>query len=281
MKTITTIQELRTTINNWKQKGHSIAFVPTMGNLHQGHLELVKAAKEKADKVVVSIFVNPTQFGENEDFDAYPRTEQQDLALLKKYQADILFLPAVDEIYHPEAKTIVTVKEISDLHCGASRQGHFSGVATVVCKFFNMVQPDFAFFGEKDFQQLTIIRLMVRDLNIPVQIESVAIVRESDGLAMSSRNGYLTNEQRKIAPKLYQSLQTARDAVIGHQASLEEIRQQQRQALTDAGFEVDYFSICRSGDLMAAKESDKELVILAAAKLGKPRLIDNIAFRIS
>lgn len=280
MKTIDSIKELRSIINDWKQQGWSIAFVPTMGNLHPGHLELVKAAKEKADKVVVSIFVNPTQFGEGEDFESYPRTEQQDAELLEKYQADILFLPAVDEIYHPEAKTVVSVKDISDIHCGASRQGHFAGVTTVVCKLFNTVQPDMAFFGEKDFQQLAIIRLMVRDLNIPIKIESVGIVRESDGLAMSSRNGYLTDEQRKTAPKLHQSLLAARDAIINQRNSFADIQRQQAQFLVDAGFEVDYFSICRSSDLKPATAEDRELVILAAARLGKPRLIDNITFSI-
>ena len=280
MKIVNSVEELRTTTNHWKQQGFSIGFVPTMGNLHAGHLELVKAAKAKTDKVVVSIFVNPTQFGEGEDFEAYPRTEEQDAKLLNKQNVDVLFLPSVNEMYHLESKTVISVTGISDIHCGASRKGHFAGVATVVCKLFNMVQADKAFFGEKDFQQLAVIRLMVRDLNIPISIESVKIIREADGLAMSSRNGYLTAEQRKIAPKLYQSLQAARDAILNHQHSFADIQQQQTQVLTAAGFNVDYFSICRSNDLQPATENDPELVILAAAKLGKPRLIDNIAFNI-
>ncbi|NOQ34872.1 MAG: pantoate--beta-alanine ligase, partial [Methylococcaceae bacterium] len=243
-------------------------------------LELVKAAKQNADKVVVSIFVNPTQFGEGEDFESYPRTEQQDSEALAAHKVDVLFLPPVEEIYYPNAKTIITVSGISDLHCGASRKGHFAGVATIVCKLFNMVQPDLAFFGEKDFQQLAVIRLMVRDLNIPVSIESVKIIRETDGLAMSSRNGYLTEAQRLIAPNLYKALCNARDTILEKKIDFAEIEQQQQQTLNKAGFEVDYFSICRTTDLLAANKEDTEIVILAAAKLGKPRLIDNIYFKI-
>lgn len=280
MKTILSIQELKTIIKNWKQQGLSIGFVPTMGNLHAGHLELVNAAKQKADKVVVSIFVNPMQFGEGEDFESYPRTQQQDTQSLTENEVDVLLLPPVEEIYHPNANTVISVTGLSDLHCGASRQGHFAGVATVVCKLLNIVQADYAFFGEKDFQQLAIIRLMVRDLNIPVSIESVKIIRETDGLAMSSRNGYLTTEQRQIAPQLYQALCKARDAIIKNQYSFIEIEQQQQQTLKNTGFDVDYFTICRTTDLLAANKNDKELVILAAAKLGQPRLIDNICFKI-
>ncbi len=276
MQTITNIKNLRATIKSWKQTGLSIAFVPTMGNLHAGHLELIKAAKYKADKVIVSIFVNPTQFGEHEDFDAYPRTEQQDAQQLANLEVDLLFLPSVAEIYHQESKTMVLVNEISQRHCGASRVGHFDGVATVVCKLFNLVQPDRAFFGEKDFQQLAIIRLMVRDLNMPIKVDALATVREEDGLAMSSRNAYLTPEQRLIAPKLYQALQSAKRAVLTQQQSYTTIQHQRQHFLENAGFEVDYLSICHRSDLTPAKPEDKALVILAAAKLGQPRLIDNI-----
>ena len=280
MQTISTLKNLTATIKHWKQAGLTIAFVPTMGNLHLGHLKLATEAKIKADKVVVSIFVNPTQFGVGEDFDSYPRTEQRDAKLLAEHGIDVLFLPSVSEMYHSEAKTVVSVAGLSGLHCGKSRPGHFDGVATVVCKLFNRVQPDMAFFGEKDFQQLAVIRTMVRDLNLPVKIHSVATLRETDGLAMSSRNGYLTAEQRLIAPKLYQALCAVRDAILAGNTDFPQIEQQQTQGLNDAGFAVDYFSICRAEDLLPAKSSDNHLVILAAAKLGKPRLIDNIQFKI-
>lgn len=280
MQTINTIKNLAAVIKHWKQAGLSIAFVPTMGNLHAGHLKLVAEAQAKADKVVVSIFVNPTQFGVGEDFDSYPRTEQEDAKQLAAQNVDVLFLPSVAEMYHSQAKTVISVSGLSELHCGLSRPGHFDGVATVVCKLFNMVLPDMAFFGEKDFQQLAVIRTMARDLNIPVKIHSVATEREADGLAMSSRNGYLTPEQRHIAPKLYQTLCAARDAVLAGDAHFSQIEQQQKQALANAGFAVDYFSICNAQNLLPAQATDNELVILAAAKLGKPRLIDNIQFKI-
>jgi pantoate--beta-alanine ligase len=280
MQTVTTIKNLAAVIKHWKQTGLSIALVPTMGNLHAGHLKLVTEAKAKADKVVVSIFVNPTQFGVGEDFDGYPRTHSQDAALLAMHDVDVLFLPSVIEVYPVPTKTLVSVSGLADLHCGVSRPRHFDGVATVVCKLFNIVQPDIAFFGEKDFQQLAIIRAVVRDLNIPVKIVSVATIREVDGLAMSSRNGYLTHEQRQIAPKVYQALCAARDAVWVGAHAFSHIEQQQRQLLRLAGFAVEYFSICRVNDLLPANPSDNDLVILVAAKLGKTRLIDNIQFKI-
>jgi pantoate--beta-alanine ligase len=280
MQTINTIKNLTAIIKHWKQSGLSIAFVPTMGNLHTGHLKLVSEAKNKADKVIVSIFVNPIQFGAGEDFDSYPRTEQQDAKLLAAQNVDVLFLPSVDEMYRSDAQTLVSVSGLSQLHCGASRPGHFDGVTTVVCKLFNMVQPEMAFFGEKDFQQLAIIRKMVQDLNIPIKIHSVATQRETDGLAMSSRNSYLTPEQREIAPKFYQALCIARDAVLKGNSDFAQIALQQTQSLENTGFAVDYFSICQADSLLPAEASDNDLVILAAAKLGKPRLIDNIHFKI-
>jgi pantoate--beta-alanine ligase len=280
MQTIDTIEDLKTIVKNWKRADLSVAFVPTMGNLHAGHLNLVAEAKAKADKVVVSIFVNPTQFGVGEDFDSYPRTEHRDAEMLAAYDVDMLFLPSVAEMYPPLSQTRISVTKLSMLHCGVSRQGHFEGVATVVCKLFNIVQPDMAFFGEKDFQQLAIIRTMTRDLNIPVTVYGIATMREADGLAMSSRNSYLTPEQRLIAPKLYQALCHARDAAIARDMVFAQIEQQQRQILKKAGFAVEYFSICRTYDLLPATPSHCELVILAAARLGKPRLIDNIQFKI-
>jgi pantoate--beta-alanine ligase len=258
--------------------GQSVALVPTMGNLHEGHLKLVNEARQKADRVIVSIFVNPTQFGVGEDFETYPRTECDDQQKLNASGADLLFQPAVSEVYAPDTKTVVSVAGLSELHCGASRPGHFDGVATIVCKLFNMVQPDIALFGLKDFQQLTVIRTMVRDLNIPVEIIGVETVREASGLAMSSRNGYLTAEERTVAAKLYQSLCAARDTILAGTQAYEEIERHALLFLREAGFQPDYFSVCRSSDLKKAEVNDTELVLLAAAKLGKTRLIDNICF---
>ncbi|MDD5268142.1 MAG: pantoate--beta-alanine ligase [Methylococcales bacterium] len=278
MRIVSTVCELREYVKTWRSIGKSIAFVPTMGNLHAGHLQLVNTAKKKADRVVVSIFVNPTQFGAGEDYETYPRTEQEDQRKLQAEGADLLFLPSVAEIYAPDARTEVTVTGLSDLYCGASRPGHFSGVAIVVCKLFNMAQPDIALFGLKDFQQLTIIKTMVRDLNIPVEIVGVDTVRELSGLAMSSRNGYLTDAEKQVAPKLYHSLCVARDAILAGNLAYADLEQQASQFLQQAGFQPDYFSVCRSSDLKKAGAEDVELVILAAAKMGKTRLIDNIYF---
>jgi pantoate--beta-alanine ligase len=279
MQTIYKIQTLAPIIKHWKRSGLSIAFVPTMGNLHQGHLKLVEKAKSQADRVVVSIFVNPTQFCVGEDFGNYPRTEQQDISHLLTHEVNMLFLPSVAEMYQFEARTLVSVAELASLHCGATRSGHFDGVATVVCKLLNLIQPDIAWFGEKDFQQLLIIKTMVKDLNIPVRIQSVATVREADGLAMSSRNCYLTAEERLMASVLYQTLCQARDEVITGKLTFRQIELQQQQILQTASFAVDYFSICNAKTLLAAKPDDNDIVILAAAKLGKARLIDNIHFK--
>lgn len=277
MQIVKTISALRATLKIWREAGDSIAFVPTMGHLHQGHLQLVQAAKTRANRVVVSIFVNPTQFGINEDFDSYPRSEQEDQQKLHESENDLLFLPAIAEVYHPGAQTVVSVTGISDGYCGSSRPGHFSGVATVVCKLFNMVQPDIAVFGEKDFQQLAVIRAMVRDLNIPVDIRSVATVREASGLALSSRNAYLNAEEKIKAPLLYESLCRASEAILAGHQNYREIEKFATEWLSQSGFEPDYFSICRSQDLQLATPDDAELVILVAAKLGKTRLIDNIS----
>lgn len=278
MQKVTLASELRKAIADWRLAGKRIAFVPTMGNLHAGHLKLVSEARQKADRVVVSIFVNPTQFGAGEDFETYPRTEREDQEKLETAGADLLFLPSVSEMYAPDVKTVVSVAGLSELHCGVSRPGHFNGVATVVCKLFNLVQPDIALFGLKDFQQLAVIRTMVRDLNFPVEIVGVDTVREPSGLAMSSRNGYLSTEEIKVAPKLYESLCMARDAVLSGKRAYADIAIQAMLALREAGFQPDYFSICRSNDLKKADAEDKDLVILAAAKLGRTRLIDNVYF---
>lgn len=278
MQIVNTVEALRALIHTWKTAGDSIAFVPTMGNLHAGHRQLVKAAKEKADKVVVSIFVNPTQFGVGEDFDSYPRTEQQDQQQLRAIDTDLLFQPSVAEMYAPDAKTVVSVAGLSTIHCGAYRFGHFDGVATVVCKLFNMVQPNVALFGLKDFQQLAVIRTMVKDLNMPIDIIGIETVREANGLAMSSRNGYLNQAEQQIAPLLYQSLCTARVAILAGNDDYAAVEQQTLSSLQQAGFQPDYFRICRSNDLAPAQIDDTDLVLLVAAKLGKTRLIDNLCF---
>jgi len=278
MQTVTSVAALRDVIRQWRQAGQSVGFVPTMGNLHAGHIKLVSTARQRADRVVVSIFVNPAQFGPNEDFASYPRTEQQDREKLIASGADLLFLPEVTEIYPQASQTQIAVGSLASLHCGASRPGHFDGVALVVCKLLNMVQPDVLLLGEKDFQQLTLIRQMVADLNIPVTIQGVATVREADGLAMSSRNAYLSPQQRQQAPRLYQAICAARDAIFAGNDDYPAVAQQQRQVLQQAGFIVDYFSICRSADLLPAGTGDLDLLILAAAKLGATRLIDNLYF---
>lgn len=259
-------------------QGNRIAFVPTMGNLHAGHLKLITVAKAKADKVVVSIFINPTQFGQGEDFALYPRTQAEDEEKLRQIKADLLFLPSVDEIYPHGPATLVSVVQLRSLHCGASRPGHFDGVATVVTKLFNIVQADVSFFGIKDYQQLLLVRALVHDLNIPIEIVGVETQREIDGLAMSSRNGYLSNKERLIAPALYRLLCSAKEAVIDGKLSFRAIEQQAIDQISALGFKADYFIICRNKDLNVATEDDKNLAILVAAKLGVLRLIDNICF---
>ena len=278
MQIIKNVCDLRELIKAWRTAGETIAFVPTMGNLHAGHLQLVTRAKAFANRVVVSIFVNPTHFGVGEDFETYPRTEKEDQEKLIAEGVDVLFLPAVDDIYMSDARTTVTVAEVSEWYCGASRPGHFAGVATVVCKLFNIVQPDIALFGLKDFQQFTIIKIMVRDLNIPVEIIGVDTVREPSGLAMSSRNGYLTAHEKQIASELYRVLCVTRDAILEGACNYTELENQAFAALQEVGFKPDYISVCRSSDLTKAAPEDSDLVLLAAARLGKTRLIDNIYF---
>ena len=278
MQIVNTVSDIRDVIKAWRVAGETIAFVPTMGNLHAGHIDLVHKAKAIADRVVVSIFVNPTQFGVGEDFATYPRTEQADQTQLLAVGADALFLPSVADIYSPDAVTMVTVNGISERYCGAFRPGHFSGVATVVCKLFNIVQPDKALFGLKDFQQLTVIKTMVRDLNIPVEIIPVETVREANGLALSSRNGYLTDAEKSVAPELYKVLCVAKAAVFLGKQKFADIEQHGLRTLEQFGFKPDYLSICCSHDLSPATVEDTEVVILVAARLGKTRLIDNICF---
>ncbi|MDO4222536.1 MAG: pantoate--beta-alanine ligase, partial [Acinetobacter sp.] len=257
-----------------RQAGKRIGFVPTMGNLHQGHLSLVKTARQQCDVVVVSIFVNPTQFGVGEDFDSYPRTLEQDSQLVQN-DCDVIFAPSIEEMYGTAPRlTQVSVSGITQDLCGASRPTHFDGVALVVSKLFNIVQADVAFFGEKDFQQLAVIRQMVQDLNIPIEIVGVPIVRAEDGLALSSRNGYLTAEQRQIAPQIYQNLQQAKHDLQQGKA-LSDVLQHIRQNLSQAGFDVDYVE-ARTPTLQKVETFNQDVVLFVAAKLGKPRLIDNL-----
>lgn len=270
------IVSIRAEVNLCRAAGKRIALVPTMGNLHAGHMELVKAAQSQADCVIVSIFVNPTQFGEGEDFSSYPRTLDADLEKLEQAGVNIAFIPLTKEIYPRAAMTEVCVSQISESLCGASRLGHFNGVATVVCKLFNIIQPDVAYFGEKDFQQLAVIRTLVIDLNSPVNIIPIPIYREPDGLAMSSRNRYLTGVQRSLASQLYQSLCRAKEAILLGQVSYSNIEELAFDSLKKQGFEPEYFSICRKHDLQKAVLKDSQLVILLAARLGRTRLIDNL-----
>lgn len=278
MQTHETIEQLRDVLAGWRRDGERIAFVPTMGNLHAGHLSLVTRAREMADRVVVSIFVNPLQFGPGEDLETYPRTPREDAEKLRQAGVDLLFLPLETEIYPRgrEGVTFVEVPGISDILCGASRPGHFRGVATVVAKFFNIVQPDVACFGEKDYQQLTVLRRMVADLNIPVEVVGVASAREVDGLAMSSRNGYLTAEERRIAPQLHLCLQGLADRIRSGEREWAQLEQQAAERLAGTGLRPDHVSIRRAADLDLPNGADTELVILAAAFLGKVRLIDNL-----
>ena len=281
MISVGTLGELRERRAAFGAAGERVAFVPTMGNLHEGHLELVRRGRALAPRVVVSIFVNPLQFGAGEDLASYPRTLERDAGLLEAAGADLVFAPAVAEMYpRPQAEqTRVEVPGLSDILCGAARPGHFVGVATVVCKLFNMVRPDLALFGEKDFQQLAVIRRMVDDLCIPVEIVGVPTVREADGLAMSSRNGYLTAEERQRAPALYRALREAGQAVEKGAGNLEAVAGAAAAQIDAAGLRTDYVSIRRVTDLGLPAPQDTDLVILAAAYLGRARLIDNLRIR--
>jgi pantoate--beta-alanine ligase len=278
MVTIKTEQELRSVVEQWRNAGERIGFVPTMGNLHAGHLRLVDVVREYADRIVVSIFVNPAQFGENEDISTYPRTIDEDSDQLIAYGVDVLFMPEVDEIYPDGSENMsrIEVPALDDILEGEFRPGHFSGVATVVEKLFNMVQPHVAVFGEKDFQQLAVIRRMVQDLNIPVEIISVPTVREPDGLAMSSRNSYLSADERQRATVLYATLKEMQTELEYGDNNFKKLEENASKSLENAGFIPDYVQISRVVDLLPATAKDRELVILAAARLGKARLIDNL-----
>ena len=282
MRTYTTNQALQTALSSMRRSDKRIAFVPTMGNLHDGHLQLVRRARELADVVVVSIFVNPLQFGANEDLEAYPRTLMADKEALFAEGVQVLFTPEAEEIY-PEGmdrQTLVNVPDISETLCGADRPGHFQGVATVVSKLFNIVQPDVAVFGQKDFQQLAIIRKMVADLCMPIEIVGVATARAADGLALSSRNGYLDSAQRQLAPTLHKTLTDTRDALACGYDNYADLAAHANQTLVQAGFSPDYFALRDASTLRDIDASTEEIVIAAAARLGTTRLIDNLTFRI-
>lgn len=275
MKTETTIQGLAASLNPARTSRKIIGFVPTMGNLHQGHLNLVREARKLCDVVVVSIFVNPIQFGPNEDFDSYPRTLEQDQQLLAEVGCDIVFAPTVEQMYGKKPRlTNISVSDITNDLCGLQRPGHFDGVAVVVTKLFNIVQPNYAFFGQKDYQQLAVIRQFVQDLNIPLEVIGVPIARAEDGLALSSRNGYLSEEHRAIAPVIYQSLQKAEQQLLAG-VELDTVLAEIRQSLTDAGFVVDYVE-ARTPELQKIHTFNQDLVLFIAAKLGNTRLIDNL-----
>lgn len=276
MRTATTIDDLRTTVSQWRSQQQTIAFVPTMGNLHAGHVRLMQEARKHAARVVASIFVNPLQFNDPADFARYPRTLDADAAALRAAGVDLLFTPQAAELYPPGDVTRVHVAGLSEILCGAFRPGHFVGMSTIVCKLFNIVQADVALFGLKDFQQFKIIQRMVVDLAMPIAVVGIDTVREADGLAMSSRNGYLSAEERARAPVLYRALCKARDALRAGEKELRAVEAQAMQALQNSGFKPEYFSVRRAADLAEADTNDNDRVILAAAWLGKARLIDNV-----
>jgi len=278
---VTTIAAVRERIHGWRHEGLRIAFVPTMGNLHAGHVSLIESARRHGQRFIASIFVNPMQFGPNEDFAHYPRTPREDARMLADAGCSLMFMPDVAEIYPhgAERATRIEVPGLSRILDGEFRPGHFEGVSTVVAKLFHIVEPDVAVFGEKDFQQLTVIRRMVADLCMPVEIVGAPTVRDADGLAMSSRNQYLTPAERARAPKIYQALQAAAARLQNGDADFTGIERAGFQALESAGFQPDYFSVRQAHDLSTAIASARHLVILTAARIGKARLIDNVQVR--
>lgn len=267
---------------DWRRHEEHIALVPTMGNLHAGHLALVDLAREHAERVIVSIFVNPTQFGVNEDFDAYPRTLERDKRRLKTTAADMIFAPSVDTVYPfgLEMATKVSVPGLTENFCGATRPGHFDGVTTVVARLFALVQPDVAVFGQKDYQQQLVLRHMTQDMNLPISIITGETVRNKQGLALSSRNSYLTEEERATAPLLYETLTTMSGELKNGRRDFEELEASAISRLSSAGFDVDYFSIRRAQNLEVPDRDCDDLVVLVAARLGEARLIDNIVVTI-
>ncbi len=278
MNIVTTVDELRQQLKDWRQSGDHTALVPTMGNLHQGHMGLIELAREHAERIIVSIFVNPTQFDDDSDFERYPRTLDRDKARLKRAGVDMLFIPEVDTMYPfgTDNATSVSVPILGEEFCGSSRPGHFNGVTSVVNRLFSLVQPDVAIFGQKDYQQQIIIRRMTEDLSLPIRIVTGETVRDDDGLALSSRNQYLTEDERTIAPKLYAALQVIGNELQAGKRDYEGLESAATKELNGAGFEVDYVEIRRAENLNPPNRDCDELVVLAAAQLGVARLIDNI-----
>ncbi len=280
MKTIRETKSLRAELSGFAQDGESVALVPTMGSLHQGHMELARLASEYAERVVVSVFVNPTQFGPQEDFENYPRTFDTDRRRLSRAGVDVMFAPTHDEIYPfgAERMTRVSVPGLSLMLCGERRPGHFDGVTSVVNRLFNIVRPEVAVFGQKDYQQLVIIRRMVQDLHMPIKILASPTQREKSGLALSSRNRYLTTDERDRAVELYATVCACRDQYLAGERDPATLEKTGFERLSRAGFEPDYLTIRKSGDLSLPDDDSSFLVVLAAAQLGKARLIDNVMF---
>jgi len=278
VKTVRDIEALREIIDGWRQVGETIALVPTMGGLHQGHMSLVQLAAGQADRVVISVYVNPTQFGPAEDFDSYPRTLENDRRRLSRAGVDVMFAPDDDEMYPygQEAMTLVTVPGLSTILCGNERAGHFDGVTSVVSRLFNIVQPDVAVFGQKDYQQLAIIRHMVDDMRFPVRVVAAPTHREKDGLAMSSRNRYLNESERAMAPALHSSLDVCRKRILEGERDFASLEADGAAHLEAGGLQPEYFSIRRSHDLSIPEATDESLVVLAAVRVGTTRLIDNL-----
>jgi pantoate--beta-alanine ligase len=278
---LTTVGAVRAQVLEWRAQGLKVGFVPTMGNLHAGHMSLLAAARYRADRVISSIFVNPLQFGQGEDYSQYPRTPADDEQLLAEAHCDAVFMPAVDELYPDGGSqaTLVSVRGLSDILCGAFRPGHFDGVATVVAKLFGIVQPDVAVFGEKDFQQFVIIHKMSTELAIPVEVIGAPTVRAPDGLALSSRNRYLSTEERAQAPAIYRALHHAVERLAAGERDVAAIEAEGRAAIEAAGLRVDYFSVRSARELAPPVAGLHDLVVLAAARLGRARLIDNLRAR--
>jgi pantoate--beta-alanine ligase len=283
MDTVTTIAAVREHVRAWHRAGERVAFVPTMGNLHAGHVSLIEAARRHGERFVASIFVNPMQFGPNEDYAHYPRTPREDERMLAAAGCNLMFMPDVAEIYPNGSGQAarVEVPHLSQILDGEFRPGHFQGVATVVAKLFNIVEPHVAVFGEKDFQQLAVIRRMVADLCMPVEIIGAPTVREADGLAMSSRNQYLTAAERALAPRIYATLESAAQRLRAGESDFTGIERAGFRALEEAGFRPDYFSVRQSADLSPAVAAARELVVLTAARLSKARLIDNVQVQVA
>lgn len=282
METVSSLHGLRSVIERWKGSGYAIALVPTMGNLHDGHISLLNHARENADRTVVSIFVNPIQFGQGEDYERYPSTLADDKNKLEKYGLDLLFTPDLDQLYPDgtDIDTRINVPGLSNMLCGETRPNHFSGVATVVAKLLGNVQPDVAFFGEKDYQQLLVIKRMASDLCLPVEIVGLPIVRDPDGLAMSSRNAYLSQDERRRAPEIYRTLKSAAEGLRQGDKSMDEIETAALARLEKAGLRPEYVSIRRTDDLQPPTPEDTRLSILVAAWLGRARLIDNLKVQV-